>query len=311
VEEDRTGRHHEGEGIVLTFQELLDGFVDKSKPKVIYRRYCQLREQYFLTWTEHPTFLQIEDWHGRLAQVPHHTNSGLWLLKAMYTWAIRHGHYPGPNPATGVNAHRTFSRERVLSTLEVALVLNALDLLPAKLSVLLVVLLTTGCRLSEARRMQPQDVNLTTGAWLQPHTKNGKPHTTYLSTQARAALALLPHSEQFIFDGVPGQCYSLNGAGKAWQAVRPMLGLQDVHLHEFRRTFAKHLYMATKDEFLVKRCLNHTNPSVTAIYVRISHEEVAAALQAQADRFWALQAGPVPLALPAPAQGELAPLAFC
>ena len=50
--------------------------------------------------------------------------------------------------------------------------------------------------------------------------------------------------------------------------------------------------MATKDDFLVKRCLNHANPSVTAIYVRTSQEEVAAALQGQADRFWALQAGP-------------------
>jgi hypothetical protein len=84
---------------VLTFQELLDGFVEKSKSKVNYRKYCQLREQYFLTWVEHSTFLQIEDWHGQFAHVPHHANSGLWLLKAMYTWAIRRGHHPGPNPA--------------------------------------------------------------------------------------------------------------------------------------------------------------------------------------------------------------------
>ncbi len=44
---------------------------------------------------------------------------------------------------------------------------------------------------------------------------------------------------------------------------------------------------------------------MTAIYVRISHEEVAKAMQGQADRFWALQAAPVPLALPALTQGEL------
>ena len=53
---------------MLTFQELLDGFVEKSKAKVIYRNYCKLREQYFLTWVEHPTFLQIEDWHGSLSK---------------------------------------------------------------------------------------------------------------------------------------------------------------------------------------------------------------------------------------------------
>ena len=203
---------------MLTFQELLNGFVEKSKSKVVYGKYCKLREQYFRDWVDHPTFLQIEDWLGQFAHVPHHANSGLWLLKAMYTWAIRRGQYPGPNPATGVKAHRTFSRERVMSSQEVATLLGALDLVPAKLSVLLVVLLTTGCRLSEARQMQPQHVNLSTGAWLQPKTKNGKPHTTYLPTQAREAIALLPHSDAFIFDG---RTLVLNGPGKRGRRCAP------------------------------------------------------------------------------------------
>jgi integrase len=93
--------------------------------------------------------------------------------------------------------------------------------------------------------------------------------------------------------------------------VRGTLGLSDVRLHDFRRTFATHLYLATKDDYLVKRCINHTNPSVTAIYVRITQEEVTTALQAQVDQFFALQAAPVPLVLPAPAQRAVAPLAFC
>jgi hypothetical protein len=54
-------REHEGGGIVLTFQELLDAFLDKSKPKVCYKNYCHLRDQYISLWSEHPTFLQIED----------------------------------------------------------------------------------------------------------------------------------------------------------------------------------------------------------------------------------------------------------
>jgi integrase len=243
--------------------------------------------------------------------VPHRANKALDILKAAYTWAIRRGQYPGPNPATGVKQHQTFSRERVMTSLEVALILNALDLMPQKLRTLLVVLLTTGCRLSEARRMQPQHINLITGAWLQPKTKNGKPHTTYLSLQARAAIAQLPHSREYIFEGMAGHCYSIAGAEKAWGKIRDTLSLRDVRLHDFRRTFATHLYLATKDDYLVKRCINHTNPSVTVIYVRITQEEVAKALQAQADRFFALQAAPVPLVLPAPAQRAVAPVAFC
>jgi hypothetical protein len=66
--------------------------------------------------------------------------------------------------------------------------------------------------------------------------------------------------------------------------------------------------MATHDDFLVKRCLNHTNPSVTAIYVRISQEEVARAIQAQADRFFALMAAPVPVMRPALTHGDSIPV---
>lgn len=67
----------------------------------------------------------------------------------------------------------------------------------------------------------------------------------------------------------------------------------------------------SKSEPKVKRCINHVNPSVTAIYVRTSEEEVAAVMQRQADRFFALVSGPVPVALPVLAQGALAALAFC
>jgi hypothetical protein len=51
------------------------------------------------------------------------------------------------------------------------------------------------------------------------------------------------------------------------------------------RTFASHLYAFTKDEYLVKRCINHRKQSTTAIYIRVTYQEVEAAIQAQADRF--------------------------
>jgi integrase len=139
---------------MMTFQEVLLGFIEYSRVKACYRTYCRLRDQYFLDWMEHPTFAQIEDWHRGLAHVPHHSNKGLSMLKAMFTWAMRRGHYPGPNPATGVKRHPTHSRERVMTSQEIALLLNTLDMLPQKISTILLVLLLTGCRLGEAREMQ-------------------------------------------------------------------------------------------------------------------------------------------------------------
>jgi len=64
--------------------------------------------------------------------------------------------------------------------------------------------------------------------------------------------------------------------------------MESIRLHDFRRTFATFLYRHTHDDYLVKKCINHVNPSVTGIYVRITYEDMAKAIQAQADRFYQL-----------------------
>jgi integrase len=246
----------------------------KSKPS--WRNYCNLTQQYFHGWQQHPTFKQVHQWHQSLAHTPHHANKGLALLKAAYAWAIRCGEYQGPNPAQGVKPHKTFSRERVVAVLPV---------LQPKLSASLTLALNTGARASELLGARWEDINLTTGLWRQPHTKNGNPHRTWLPTQSRNAIAPLSSDSEYVFS-YEDASWSLNSLENAWWKVRADLDLEDVRLHDFRRTLATHLYVATRDEYLVKRCLNHVNTSITAIYIRISDEQVAEALQAQADRWW-------------------------
>jgi integrase len=278
---------------MMPYHELLEAFLHASEAKACYRTYCNLCDQHLKQWQEMPTFAQIEDWHMSVKAKPHHANKGLNLLKAMFSWAQRRGLYTGQNPATGVRRHPTMSRARVMSSEEVRLLLSCTDLIQHdKLATILLVLLLTGCRLSEAREMKREHVNLVTGAWFQPRTKNGKPHTTYLPIQARQAIGKLTGCGPYVFAGLYDHCWSRAGVEKTWRQVRGALGLQDVRLHDFRRTLSTHLYRYTKDEYLVKRCINHVNRSVTAIYVRISEEEVAKALQAQADRFYALTMPP-------------------
>ncbi len=266
---------------------LLSAYIETLKGNHdTYRFARQLHDNHFRSW-EQPTFAQIEDWVKAHADRPHLANKGLGVLKAAYNWGIRRGLHHGVNPAQGVKRCRVYSRERVLSPGEIALVLASLDHVPIKLAAVLVVLLTTGCRLGEAVTMRRNLVNMTTGQWTQPRTKNGKTHTTYLSTQAREWLAKLPSDSDYFFQGHYGHHYSRCGAEKLWRELRSQLGI-DARLHDFRRSLATHLYLATRDEYLVKRCINHVQTSVTAIYVRIGYEEVATALQAQADRFFAL-----------------------
>jgi integrase len=265
------------------------------QPKPSYRAYCRLSEQQFATWTEMPTFNQIEDWHRSLINTPHQANKALAMLNTLFRWASRRGLYVGMNPACGVKQFKAYSRDRVMSQEEVSRIVRALPRLQPKLAALVCVLLTTGCRLSEPLRMQWTEVEFSSGRWFQPYTKNKKPHITFISTQARRLIQALPHETPWIFQGIIDQHYSVSGVEYCWNLIRRELRLTDVRLHDFRRTLASHLYAATKDDYLVKRCLNHANPSVTAIYVRITDEEVRQALQGQADRFFSTVPGSVVL----------------
>jgi integrase len=274
---------------MMSFTELCRAFLAHSQERASHKKYKQIMAQHFTQWSEYPTFGQIEEWHQSLRSAPHQSNKALSLLKAMFTWGIRRGHVTGFNPATGVKRHQVFSRERVLTSPEIALIVNCLDMLYPKFATLLTVLLTTGCRMGEARQMRFEHVDFASGRWIQPKTKSGRPHLTYLPTQAREALKQLTVKGPYFFEGQYEHCLSRPAIDKTWQKTRGSMGLKDVRIHDFRRTFSTHLYRATKDEYLVKRCINHVNPNITAVYVRISFEEVAAAMQAQADRFFALR----------------------
>lgn len=271
-----------------TFPALIDRYLQVMASKASWSLYCQLASRHFSRWREHPTLSEVEDWHASLVAKPHYANKGLSFLKSMYWWAIRRGHYSGQNPACGIRRHRTVSRERVMTSQEVAVLLAALEFFPQKLSAMLVLLLVTGCRLSEARCMEWTHVNVQTGEWIQPHTKNGHPHTTYIATQAIARLRALPRAGDYPFMGHYEHCWSRPGVEKMWRQVRRELGMTDVRLHDFRRTFSSHAFRATQNLPLVQRCLNHRSQSVTMIYVRFFLDDLREMMQAQADRFYAI-----------------------
>lgn len=273
---------------MLTFSELCRAFLAHSQSRASHRRYQQIVSQHFSQWDDFPTFGQIEEWHLSHATSPNASNKALSTLKAMFTWGMRRGHFAGPNPATGVKRHQVHSRERVMNTVEIALILNCLDMLYPKFAAVLTCLLTTGCRISELLHMKIEHLNMQSGAWYQPKTKNGIPHTTYLPTQARERLLRLKLKGPYYFEGIYDHPLSRTQVDKSWQKTRASMRLEDVRIHDFRRTLATHLYKATKDEYLVKRCINHVNPNITAVYVRYGFEEVKEALQAQANRFFAL-----------------------
>lgn len=262
------------------------------------RGYIRLHAQYFASWTAHPDKKTIREWHRSAAATPAHANKGLGFLKALYNWAINEDLWIDANPASGIKRYATYDRERTMTNHELIALMNALDMLPWKHRTLLTILLTTGCRLTEACSMEWSHIDLQAGSWTKPKTKNGRPHRIPLPRQTCAALDALPRLGKYVLMGAYDQHFSRAAAEKMWSIVRrsefrptdtwPALRMPDVHLHDFRRTVASRLLDQGEPELLIKSVLNHHRGDVTAIYARSSFDKQAAALQAHADGLWAL-----------------------
>jgi integrase len=236
----------------------------------------------------------IRKFHMEMKDTPTQANHAVKLLKQAYNWALDteddsgHPYWTGINPARGIKTYKTYSRIRVLTDGELSRLLVSLGLAHWKLSAFVTILLCTGCRMTEARQMRWDHIDLTQGRWLKARTKNGTAQYVPLARQAVEAVNALPNEGPYVFMGSNGKEWSRPAAEKAWGKHRGSIGLQDVWLHDFRRTVATRLYEAEGDELIVKACLNHYDGRPLAVYVRLNFDRLARALQANADRMWSL-----------------------
>ena len=282
---------------MITFQELAALYFDKHLiKKSSYCYYRRLYKQLFATWTEHKTCFELKTWHDALELTPAHANKALGFLKAMYYWAQREGDATGKqalwcqdNPAANVQRHRQESRERIFSDRELTQLFLYLSFASQKLETFITFLLCTGCRMSEARMMKWAHLDLVQGIWFKPTTKNGMSQRIPLTRQAITAIEAMPREGDYVFMGLYGRCWSRCAAEKAWGIFRKGPGLQDLTLHDIRRTVGSRVYEQTKDVILVKAILNHRPNSITEIYMRTQHKRIATALQDYADALWALR----------------------
>lgn len=282
----------------MEFRALASAYLDQHlKGKPSYPFYCRLYEQFFADWTEHRTSFQLQAWHKSLAGRKAHANKALGFLKAMYRWGTVTGDatgqralWEGENPAVAVKRFSAQSRERVFSDLELTVLFMLLEFTSDKLRAFLTILLCTGCRMSEARLMQWSHLDLVQGFWLKPTTKTGRSQRIPIPRQMLAALELLQRTSRsvYVFTGLYDRPWSRCAAEKAWGLLRKGT-LEQLTLHDFRRTVATRIYDQTKDEKLVKAIINHRDNTMSGVYIRLQYAKISAALQSHADALWAFQ----------------------
>ena len=223
--------------------------------------------------------------HTKLGKCGHYqANRTYSLLSKMFNLARIWGFVPEEhvNPCFGIQKFKEEKRDRFVSQDEefpkLAEAINA-ELNKTVVSAIWLYLLT-GVRKDELLTLKWANIDLNTKQLTLTDTKNGKTHYLPLSLAAVDILTQIPRIQDnpFVLVGKNEGCHFV-GIDKPWQRIRKAAGLDDLRLHDLRRTVGSWLAQSGNSLHLIGKVLNHSNQSTTAIYARFGQESVRDALE--------------------------------
>ena len=216
-------------------------------------------------------------------------NSGLYqanrvlaLLAVMFNKAINDLElFNGKNPTIGIKKFKEVSRDRFLQPDELQKFFEAVaDEENETIRDYILISLLTGARRSNILAMQWKEISFDRAEWRIPETKNGESHTVPLTIQVvqllnkRKALK----TSRFVFHG-SGKTGHLVEPKKGWIRIKERAGIEDLRLHDLRRTLGS--WQATTGASLpiIGKTLAHKNVSTTAIYARLNNDPVRESME--------------------------------
>jgi len=210
-------------------------------------------------------------------------------IRVMYRQAIIMGYLPDghPNPAWGIRGFQEQARDRYVTENEMPRLLQAIDSFPDQaVRTALRLDLMTGLRAGELVSLRWEYIDFDRAMLRLPMTKSGKSFEQPLPPDAVALLVDLPRTSQFVFPcngrGHRGHISSLR---KQWLKIRAAAGLNDVRLHDLRRTTASWIVQ-------VSDILNHSSVNITRKhYARYAQDHKRSALEDHAVKLREVQHG--------------------
>jgi integrase len=226
---------------------------------------------------------------------PYEANRVLALVSVLFEKAREWGFLPdsSSNPARDVQTFKEVKRDRWVKPEELPKLATAINKEPnVYVRALILAYLLTGARKSELLNAKWEDVDLERNELRLPDTKAGRIHYIPLSAPALALFANLPKEEgnSYVFPGRKEKKHLVN-IGKSWRRIRKEAELEDVRLHDLRRTVGSWLATSGASLPLIGKVLGHTQPSTTAIYARLGEDPARKALEEHGERMMEVAQG--------------------
>jgi len=246
------------------------------------------------------TTSDVEKLFRSIAAAGHKTAANRWLASVraclQHAWRLDK---IASNPAMKVRPlPEPDPRHRILSDDEFMALVKAVSKLKDRWARgALMVLIETGCRLSEILKAKWVDVDLDEMVWRIPRPKSGKPETLPLAPATVDVIRDLPRQlgNPYLIPGRKPGAHRVD-LKDAWDAVREAAGLVEVigegddakvvgtaRLHDLRRTFGYHVAKAA-GLATASRLLRHSDVRVTERhYARLETDDLRAGLAKRAE----------------------------
>jgi integrase len=223
----------------------------------------------------------IEGFRPQLADRPATFNAVRRLLSCALNLAEVWGWRPeGSNPCRHVKRLKVVSRDRHLSQGELGRLADALAaaertaFINPRAVTAIRLLLLTGCRCGEIRKLRWEDVDFDGKCLRLPDSKTGA-KVVYLNSPALEVLAGIERDAEnphVLPGGKPGQ--PIADLKTPWLKLRRSIGLEDVRLHDLRHTFASFGVGMGLSLQMVGKLLGHSHITTTQIYAHLDDDPV-------------------------------------
>ncbi len=220
----------------------------------------------------------VEILHGKIGKDHGHyvANRVLSQLSIMFNKAKSWG-WNGANPAIGIKKFREISRERFIQGDELPRFFKALEEENNRnLANFFMISLLTGARKNNVLSMRWQDISFSQATWKIPETKNGSSQLVPLSPEA---IFILDERTQvkkceWVFPSQTSKSGHLEEPKSAWKRILQRANLQDLRLHDLRRTLGSWQAATGANSYVIGKSLGHKTQQATAIYARLNIDPV-------------------------------------
>ena len=139
----------------------------------------------------------------------------------------------------------------------------------------------TGARKGNLLTMRWQDINFDQSTWRIPETKNGSSHLVPLSPEAVNLLQerFKLKENDWVFPSITSKSGHLEEPKSAWKRVLKKAELQDLRLHDLRRTLGSWQAATGENSYFIGKSLGHKTQQETAIYASLNIDPVRASVE--------------------------------